>query len=720
MKIKGIVLILTSLVVFLTGCDNSTPITAQQAQHQVIKLENVAWMREKLPPETLAYARIPTVWQLLFEAKADGLHPAQKLEAHKDIINSIKKGLVDSYANKLPKEAQFPFELLLKNMSTPLEIAILNASDGSMVPNVMIATTLENTTKAQISELLGTIEKQSNKQFRVIKAFDDSNFASLFVAMAPVFMSFDEKTGRLLMLSGLSASQKQLNDLLARTQHAEELNDIFAYEDSVDVSGKNVETWINIDTIYQKNKAMIPASEQPMVEKIGLDKMKFLWVGTASSKGKSELIVKLAMPEVGARQFVAGVDSQFDIQTAGVPRRAWQITRPTVEQVKKAYAFALSFASEAEAEKVRNKTNEVIGLFSNYFGTDIAQIFSIYGQKIIVVTDDSGTWFASKIKDMKAHNELIEKFKTTFKLTLESKTLAGVSIDVMEASTNELSQKLIEDLGLNDPSFKNPFMDMRQRSYFQIKGDKYLQAFIPQVLADRDNSKHKQSLSDWLANQQGQNWNSSLLAYTAEVQDAPRSIYYFYLKLLEIMGNLTHTEVDLFTMPTAQQLNLPEKGQFSFALDADNDGFSVKFSYEYSVFENMSYVDGYIALVYVGVVAAYAIPAYRDYTIKSKVTKKALSYEVEKKSIEEYYTSQGKFPDEAFISSNLKITDEYEYNTETGELTIYFSAADDTALQYDSIIFVPEVDEEGKSIYWECYSTVKTSQMPGNCYSLEE
>jgi type IV pilus assembly protein PilA len=186
------------------------------------------------------------------------------------------------------------------------------------------------------------------------------------------------------------------------------------------------------------------------------------------------------------------------------------------------------------------------------------------------------------------------------------------------------------------------------------------------------------------------------------------------------MGNLTHTEVDLFTMPTAQQLDLPEKGQFSFALDADSDGFSIKFSYEYSVFENMTYVDGYIALVYVGVVAAYAIPAYRDYTVKSKVTHKALSYETEKKLIGEYFSAQGKFPDEDYITANLQIVNKYEYNAETGELTIYFSAADDAALMYDSIVFVPEVSEEDNSIVWECYSTVKNSQMPNYCYSLEE
>ena len=720
MKIKGLILLLTSLLVFLTGCDNSTTPKTQKALHQVIKLENVAWMREKLPADTFAYARIPTIWQLLFEAKADGLYPAQKLAAHQNIINNIKKGLIDSYANKLPKEAQFPFELLLKNMSSPLEIAVLNARDGSMVPNVMIATTLKNTTKTQISELLGLIEKQSNKQFRVTKAFDDTGFATLYVAMAPVFMSFDEKTGRLLMLSGLSASQKQLQSLLARSNHATELNDIFAFEDSVDVSGNNLETWINIDAIYQKNKAMIPASEQPMVEKLGLDKMKFLWVGTAASAGKSELIVKLAMPEVGARQFIAGVDSEFEVQTAGTPRSAWQITRPTVEQVKNAYEFALTFTSQTEAEKVRSKTDEVLKLLADYFGIKLADMLAIYGQKIIVVTDDSGTWFASKIKDKEANKALLEILKEKFKMTIQQKTLAGVSIDVMEASTNEMTEKLIKNLGLNNPSFKNPFWDMKQRSYFQIKGDKYIQAFIPQVLADRDNSNNKQSLSDWLTNQQGQNWNSSLLAYTTEVRDAPRSIYYFYLKMLEVIGNLTHSEVDLFTMPTAQQLDLPKKGQFSFALDADNEGFSVKFSYEYSVFENMSYVDGYIALVYVGVVAAYAIPAYRDYTLRSKVTGKIMSFAAEKILISQYYKENGLFPNQEFISSNFHSNDEYDYDQKTGKLTIYFSASDDAALQYDSIVFVPEVDEDDNSIYWQCYSSVKTSQMPDDCYPLEE
>ncbi len=718
MKTKGILIALTGLLVFLTGCDNSTT-QSQSARHQMIKLQNVAWMREKLPAQTLAYARIPTIWQLLFEAKADGLHPAQKLEAHKTIISNIKKGLVARYANKLPKEAQFPFELLLKNMSSPLEIAVLNASDGSMVPEVMIATTLDNTTKAQISELLGLIEKQSNKQFRVTKAFDGTNFAGLFVAMAPVFMSFDEKTGRLLMLSGLSASEKQLKTLLAQNKHDPELDDIFAYEDSVDASGNNLETWINIDAVYQNNKALIPASEQPMVKKLGLDKMKFLWAGTASTAGKSDLIVKLAMPEVGARKFIAGVDSNFEIQTAGTPRRAWQFTRPTVEQITNAYEFALSFATQSEAEKARNKTNEIIALLNNCFGVSLADILKIYGQKIVVVTDDSGTWFASKIKDMNAHKTLIEKFKKTFKLTLETKMLAGVSIDVMQASTNEMAKKLIKDLGLDNPSFKNPFMDMKQTSYFQIKDDTYIQAFIPQVLADRENSKNKQSLSSWLNKQQGQNWDSSLLAYTTEVQDAPRSVYYFYLKLLEIMGNLTHSEVDLFTMPTARQLNLPEKGQFSFALDANKDGFSVKFSYEYSVFENMSYVDGYLAVVYLGVVSAYAVPAYQDYTLKLKVTQKRVKHEKDKAIVTDYYYAHNKFPDDGYFYDHYQGLDDFDYDAENGELTFYFSASDDPALQYDSLVFKPKVEED-KSLSWTCFSTVSYSQIPDECFTLVE
>lgn len=711
MKNKTLTLLVICTLVFLTACDsNQASKQAIQARANIEPIENIAWMREKLPGNTLAYMRIPTIWGLFFEEKADGLHSVQRLEEHKSIVNAFKQGMVDSYADLLPDEAQTPFTALIKNMSSPLEVAVLNATDNSMVPNIMVGTTLKGTTKNELGDMIQLLSKQSNSQIRLSQPFDEKGFASAYVAMSPVFISFNEKSGQLLLLSGLTASQQQLKDLLAQTQYASELEQVIAFEKSVDTSGRNIEFWLNIQAIYQQNKGFISPSDLPLIKKMGLDQVQYMWAGTASSAGKSEFVVKVAMPEVGFKHFISSVNSEMEVQTAGVPRSAWQIARPTVEQFVQGFELAISFFPNPQ--EVRKNAMQALVTINNYFGVSLAEIFNAYGQKILIVTDDSGTWFASKILDKQANDNILEKLKKNFNLTIESKSLAGVDINVMETSAGEMTEKLFLDLGL--PKMDNPFQDFKSKSYYQIQNDYYIQALTPQVLADRANSTNKLSFSNWLDKQQGQNWNTSIFAYSKQVQDAPRDIYYFYLKMLEIMGNITHTEVDLFSLPTAQQLNLPKQGQFSFALDSSEDGFAFKLSYEYSIFENMSYVDSYLAIAYIGVVSAYAIPAYRDYTMRSKVAGIYYSVYEDKGLIVDHYAEHNSFPGTEFLSDKFSQPDRYLYNPKNGEIIIYFDAGDAPNLSGYSITLTPIVSEDGY-IDWECHSDIMTRHLPNEC-----
>ncbi|HFC30831.1 MAG TPA: hypothetical protein ENJ44_07300, partial [Oceanospirillales bacterium] len=123
---KSLTVLLITILVFLSACDSSqqstnatTNSTVKNAKRIYAEVENIAWMREKLPARTLAYIRIPTLWNAFFEAKVDALQDVQKLPANQDIVEKLKQALVNNYSQALPIDARLPFSLLAKNMTTP-------------------------------------------------------------------------------------------------------------------------------------------------------------------------------------------------------------------------------------------------------------------------------------------------------------------------------------------------------------------------------------------------------------------------------------------------------------------------------------------------------------------------------------------------------------------------------------------------------------------------
>ncbi|MFK8012606.1 MAG: pilin [Marinicellaceae bacterium] len=701
------IILFVSLLVFLTACDNTGNISSQQESKQITtNLENVSWLRNKLPGDTLAYLRLPSLWQLFFEAKGDALHPVQSLEHNQLQLENIKAGFIETFGEFMPPEAVFPVKTIVQNMVTPLEIAITNATDKSMVPNTLIATTLKQTSLKDLSALIESVSNVAGSQVSIINNFDDEGKASLMVTMMPVYLSFEESSGRLAIFSGLTASQKGLTALLAQKTHASELDKIMSFENSVDQSGKNMELWLNIEAIYEQNKGFIPSSEMQMVSQFGLDQMEFLWLGSASKNGKSEFIMHLAMPDVGVRKFMPKVNSVYDFETAGNPRSVWQFAMPSMTQIQQGFNWAMSFNEDSET--LKQQVYAYIEKINQFLTVPLNEIYGIYGQKLVMVTDDSGTWFASKINDKQAHDEMLSKLSQAFKTQSSQKTLAGVKINESVFSTKEFETLVFGD-DQDEPEILS-LLDMKQYMYYQIEGDYLIQALTPQVLADRANSNNKQKLSHWLTSQQV-DWDSSIFAYSAEVRDIQRDSYHTYLTVVHFLANFVNLEIDLFAFPTAQQLQLPNKGRFGFAMDSSNDAMTLRLSYEYSLFESMSVTSTYLSLVVIGVLGAYAIPAYEDYSVRAKVSEKLFYANSDKAMISEYFIEHSTFPSSEFTSQVFTQSEDKLYNPKNGELTIYISENGSTS---EWIKLTPKITESG-DLTWQCSSNMKINQIPLTC-----
>lgn len=122
---------------------------------------------------------------------------------------------------------------------------------------------------------------------------------------------------------------------------------------------------------------------------------------------------------------------------------------------------------------------------------------------------------------------------------------------------------------------------------------------------------------------------------------------------------------------------------------------------------------GFLMLVYiVGVMAAVAIPAYHDYTVKAKVSAAVISSQPMREALDNYYQSNQKIPeslDVAGIPSQLADGTGLSLDPKHMVLTV--------STKEGEIIFTPKVDDQGR-ITWSCTNGegLKPTQLPKSCH----
>ncbi len=127
-----------------------------------------------------------------------------------------------------------------------------------------------------------------------------------------------------------------------------------------------------------------------------------------------------------------------------------------------------------------------------------------------------------------------------------------------------------------------------------------------------------------------------------------------------------------------------------------------------------------IVVAIIGILAAVAIPAYQDYTVRAKVSEVMVIASKDKSSVSEYYISQGSLPASAAQAGinvakgqSAYLTADTTYDKATGKLT-YTLGNLGTAAATGTIIFTPTASANGVS--WTCTAgTFPSKYRPANC-----
>ena len=118
-----------------------------------------------------------------------------------------------------------------------------------------------------------------------------------------------------------------------------------------------------------------------------------------------------------------------------------------------------------------------------------------------------------------------------------------------------------------------------------------------------------------------------------------------------------------------------------------------------------------IVVAIIGILAAVALPAYRDYTVRAKVSEVVLAASSGKTSIAEYVNVSGVMPPAAFVIASQSS----KYVTSVG-----WDGTNITALaQGDSNITGSNIQlvgvASGGQVTWTCTGTIDPKYRPSSC-----
>jgi type IV pilus assembly protein PilA len=128
-----------------------------------------------------------------------------------------------------------------------------------------------------------------------------------------------------------------------------------------------------------------------------------------------------------------------------------------------------------------------------------------------------------------------------------------------------------------------------------------------------------------------------------------------------------------------------------------------------------------IVVAIIGILAAVAIPAYQDYTIRAKVTEVISVGASAKTSVSEYFISQGSMPATMAAAGIVTLNTQYVKSlgyTQTsgtvGSITVTINDLGGDAEEDDTVIFVGT--GSSSKIEWTCSTgDLEAKYLPANC-----
>lgn len=684
----------------------------RRAQEQ---LSQPAWLNRHLPARTVGYVRIPSPWGLL-GAVPNGrpLDAALASEQHLKAVAALRDAIAK---DKLLADAgATPFMLaLLSDLRSPLEVAAVDPLGMLSPGSMLLATTqLEQrdvaTLNARFAQL-GALHLQAP-----LDAKGDGALAS------GELLHFDAASGRLFVLmarsgtaAGTPPDRGTLAALIGET-NTPEASDVVArvaaQEAQIDASGQGMFGWFSTHGLGGLASGAIPADQVGTLPGDFTAKADSIAFGWGAVDGHGRFQVRLHAPQARLLGYLAPKQFVPGFKVAGKP--SWVVTMalPGTEQVK---AFEDSLTLNFGADRA-GAYRKAMGELKQKAGFDLVELSQWIGPELVSYEDDAGTYTAMRVRDRKALYARLEDLAQTRHWSYRVLPVEGAQVHSLWIP-GHFGDRLHGEGEDGHDKDQGTLLALLGRLgshlYWIEDGDYLVFAKLPQALADRAAAKLDTRMDEWLK-VQAHPGTEGLLAYTATSRDAQRKAYYGYLQLLQYVDDASGGTVDLSALPAAHTLDLPRDGVIGASLDASQDDLSLGLTYEQNPLEMVtSGSNGMVAVATAAIAAAVAIPAYQDYSLRSKVAQTLAAAEPAKIAMIEFRQTTGRWPKNA-KEAGLDEDAHGALAIGTGRIELSLAGTGQAKLSGGTVVLTPE--QAGQAWTWHCRAEgVEDKYLPADC-----
>ena len=133
-----------------------------------------------------------------------------------------------------------------------------------------------------------------------------------------------------------------------------------------------------------------------------------------------------------------------------------------------------------------------------------------------------------------------------------------------------------------------------------------------------------------------------------------------------------------------------------------------------------------IVVAIIGILAAIAIPAYQDYTIRAQASEGLSLADGSKTAMAEFFTNAGHFPlnnQSAGLSPAASITGNYvtgvDVSTTVGQITVTYGNKANSNLATKTLVLSAVAPAGSGSVAWTCKSTtIPQKYLPSTCTGI--
>jgi len=689
----------------------------QAEPHVPTALAATPYLRTAIPSDALAYVRLAHPWGLLGVPKGNMLSEALASEGVRAALSTLQRAVVQQLLGPLQAQLGPLPGALLAQVRAPLELVVLRpAGSGAGLPDFLLLIQLHSATRDDANALLQMLA-QAEPELQLETPLDQHGVGRLHVMGFPIFVSFDTASQRLFFLATQSPTPAALTQRLQSLQPRADAP-MLSLEAEIDSSGQGFFVWLDVRTIFTLAQSLIPPEQLLMWQRLGGHAIQQIALGMGVSAGKGRLKLLLDMPRVGVRTLLPAVEAPLAFDTAGTPQGLILLGLPNASDWQQAEAFVRTNIPDVD-EQLQPFKDGVLAAT----GLRFDDWLNLFGPELAYVADAAGQYSVLRLRDPEKFATLLQALQNKYGFRYEQRALHGQTYahllfpdieDIVAQAYPGTQVKMgttpVERLWWRLFSFVPGHL------YWKRDGQYLIVAQIPQVLIDRDRIAAKTPIKSWLQDIQKLPGDDALFLASARVEGVPRLIYAAYLQVLQSLGDLAGQPLDLFALPSAMEVKLPQSGSYGIKFTSSANRLALEATYESNPLEVFFLGGGVQTVAMAGLLAAIAVPNLLEYRRHAEIGQQLSQVAAFKTAMAEFYVAQGRFPTEdeivdAFASLEAApIASQIEIEPDTGVIVLYVKQ--DKLGAHNRVYFRPT--PQGKIVQWSCQADFEMK------YTLQE